>query len=147
MKFLEIAKILENEEKNKNTIVLIRCGAFFTAIDKDASFIAEILELKKICMIDGICKIGIPVNSIYEYIEKLQKLNYNFVIYNYSKEKLLKNNKKYEEIYRYEGNPFIKENIMCICGNCIRRKEHKGFDNINLFEELKKLQKKKEENK
>ena len=36
---------------------------------------------------DNICKIGIPVNSLEKYIEKLNSIKYSYIIYDYNKEK------------------------------------------------------------
>ena len=88
MKFLEIVKKLQKE--NSGSIVLVRCGAFFVAVGKDAVILSEKLNLKVTCITRRTCKIGIPI----EYIKKLENIGFSFVIYNYSKDEMLDNGKK-----------------------------------------------------
>ena len=143
MKFLELVKMLKKEEKNKDVIVLVKCGAFFISIGADAVWLSQNLNFKTTCITNHMCKIGIPINSIYEYIDKLEILGYSFVIYNYSKEMILEAKNKYAEMYRYKGKSIY--NVGLECENCEYYKKHKGFDNISLFDGLKKLQEEKEE--
>ena len=141
--FLNIAKNLEKEEKNKGYLVLIRCGAFFTAIGANAVILSNELGLNALCISNGICKIGIPVNSLYDYVKRIEQLGYSFVIYNYSKDIMIDNGKKYAEMYRSKGTYVDKEQIEICCKDCEKYK--RNFDNVTIFEELKKLQKLKEE--
>lgn len=140
MKFLEIAKNLQNEEENKGTIVLIRCGAFFVSIGKDAVILSEQLNLNVNCITNRICKVGIPVNAIYDYIKRLEKIGFNFVIYNYSKDEMVENGKRYAEAYRFKGKPIIEKEVCLYCERCVRYKKHETFDNLTLFKDLKRLQ-------
>jgi hypothetical protein len=140
--FLEIVKNLETKEENQGYIILIRCGAFFISIGANAIILSEELGLKTTCMVKGICKIGIPINSLYDYIKRLEKLDYSFVIYNYSKDEMIENGKRYAEAYRNKGKFILKEQVTIKCEQCEKYK--KSFDNINIFEELKKLQTQKE---
>ena len=93
--FFSIANNLENLEENKGYLIQIRCGAFFVAICANAVILSNILGLKRICIKQGVCKVGIPVNSIYDYIKKLERIGDSFVIYNYSKDEMVENGKKY----------------------------------------------------
>ena len=45
------------------------------------------------------CKVGIPINSINKYIEKLDKTGYSYIILDYDKEKS-KIIKKFEQYYK-----------------------------------------------
>ena len=74
MKFLELTKMLKNLEENKNSLLLVKCGAFFVAIKEDAAWLSINLGLKKTCMSNNICKVGIPINSIYNYIDRILKI-------------------------------------------------------------------------
>ena len=143
--FLNIVKDLEKEEENKGYLILVRCGAFFISIGANAVVLSNELALNTICMVKGICKIGIPINSIYDYIKRLEQLEYSFVIYNYSKDEMIDNGKKYAEMYRSKGKFVDKSNIIIECEDCEKYK--RTFDNISLFEELKRLQKLREEQK
>ena len=144
MKFLEPAKMLKEKEENQNALLFIKCGAFFVAIEKDAIWFSKNLDLKLTCMSNKICKIGIPINSVYKYIDKLEKMSYSFVIYNYSKEIFLENNQKYTESYRHKGKEIDYKYITLNCEGCQYYKEHKEFDNISIFDNLRKMQEKKE---
>ena len=144
MKFLELVKMLKLREENKNAIVLVKCGAFFVAIEKDAIWLSKNFKLKTTCITNRICKVGVPINSIYEYIDRLERMDYNFVIYNYSKEIFLDGNKKYVESYRHNGKNVDYTNLALDCENCDYYKKHKEFDNISIFDNLKKMQEEKE---
>ena len=48
--FLSIAKDLEKAEENKGYLILIRCGAFFTAIGANAVILSNEVGLNTICM-------------------------------------------------------------------------------------------------
>lgn len=37
--------------------------------------------------INNICKVGFPVNSLEKYIEKLNEINYSYIIYDINNEK------------------------------------------------------------
>ena len=143
--FLNIVKYLEKAEENKGYLILVRCGAFFVSIGANAVILSNDLGLNTICMVKGICKVGIPTNSIYDYIKRMEKLNYSFVIYNYSKDEMIENGKKYAEMYRNKGEYVDKSQININCEECEKYK--KVYDNMNIFEELRRLKKlKKEQN-
>lgn len=95
--FFSIENNLENLEENKGYLIWIRCGAFFVAICANAVILSNILGLKRICIKQGVCKVGIPVNSIYDYIKKLERIGDSFVIYNYSKDEMIENGERYAE--------------------------------------------------
>ena len=95
--FFSIANNLENLEENKGYLIWIRCGAFFVAICANAVILSNILGLKRLCIKQGVCKVGIPVNSIYDYIQKLERIGDSCVIYNYSKDEMIENGERYAE--------------------------------------------------
>ena len=140
--FFSIANNLENLEENKGYLIWIRCGAFFVVICANAVILSNILGLKRICIKQGVCKVGIPVNSIYDYIKKLERIGDSFVIYNYSKDEMVENGKKYAEAYRSKGRFVDKSRITINCEECPNYK--KIYYNVNVFEELKRLQELKE---
>ena len=45
------------------------------------------LDLKCNCFKNNTCKVGFPVNSLEKYIEKLNELNYSYIVYDINKEK------------------------------------------------------------
>ena len=147
MKFLDLIKMLKERQENQNALVVVKCGAFFVAIGYDAMWLSKNLKLKTTCITNRTCKIGIPINSIYEYIDRLERMNYSFVIYNYSKEILLENGKNYTESYRYQGKSPDYTYLTLECEKCDYYKKRKDFDNISLFETLKKMQEEKDKQK
>lgn len=109
MSFSNMLEILQ--EKNKGKILLIKLGTFYIATGKDAVLLHNKLELKCTCFKNNICKIGIPVNSLEKYIEKLNKIKYSYIIYDYNKEsnELVE---KYSKIGKQ--NKIIEGNINCL---------------------------------
>lgn len=109
MSFSNMLEILQ--EKNKGKILLIKLGTFYIATGKDAVLLHNKLELKCTCFKNNICKIGIPVNSLEKYIEKLNKIKYSYIIYDYNKEsnELIE---KYSKIGKQ--NKIIERNINCL---------------------------------
>ena len=91
-------------------ILLISCGAFYIALAENAVILNEELGLKTICAQKEICKVGIPINSINKYIEKLDKTGYSYIILDYDKEKS-KIIKKYEQYG--EKKKYFKFNTGC----------------------------------
>ena len=75
----------------------------------------------------------------------MEQLDFSFVIYNYSKDEMIENGKRYAEMYRNKGKYIDKSQISINCETCEKYK--RTFDNVTIFEELKRLQKLKEEQK
>ena len=98
MKFLEMVEALQEEEKNLNKIILVKCGVFFVAIGKDAILLHEILGLNVTCIKPSICKVGIPISNCIKYTDKLEKVGYGYILYDYNSK-----NKKIEAKYEYDG--------------------------------------------
>lgn len=116
MSFSNMMEILQ--EKNKEKIVLIKLGVFYTAIGKDAVFFNKELGLKCVCYKNQICKIGIPENRIEYYLKKLEKLNIGYIVYNFDskKEELIekyKNEGVYHKETRNNKNCLICKGIRC----------------------------------
>lgn len=140
--FYDIVKKLEEADENKWYLVWIRCGAFFVAIESSAIILSEELNLKRTCLKPGVCKVGFPVASLFDYVKKLKNIGISFVIYNYSKDEMVENGKKYAEAYRSKGRFVDKSRITINCEECPNYK--KVYYNVNVFEELKRLQELKE---
>ena len=97
MSFSSMLEILQ--EKNKESVVLIKLGVFYVATGKDAVFFNKELGLKCVCFKNQVCKIGIPEMRIEHYLRKLEKMNISYIVYHFDnkKEQLI-------EKYRYEEN-------------------------------------------
>lgn len=140
--FYNIAKELEVAQENEGYLIVIRCGAFFTSIGANAIALSNELGLKLTCWKKGLCKAGVPINALYNYVKRLDSLGYNYVIYNYSKDEIINNGKKYAECYRFEGKPIDKSNLLLDCKNC--EYYEKSYNNIDIFTDMKRIQEFKE---
>ena len=76
MKILEEYNILKLENEGK--IVLMKIGAFYTAIGIDAYILSDILKLK-LSGVSNCRKVGIPVNSRIKYINIMQNYDIPYV--------------------------------------------------------------------
>ena len=90
MKILEEYNILKLENEGK--IVLMKIGAFYTALGIDAYILNDILKLK-LGGISNCRKVGIPVNSRIKYINIMQNYDIPYVFVEDGK-----------VIYSFEGN-------------------------------------------
>ena len=140
--FYNIAKELEVAQENEGYLIVIRCGAFFTSIRANAIALSNELGLKLTCWKKGLCKAGVPINALYNYVKRLDSLGYNYVIYNYSKDEIINNGKKYAECYRFEGKPIDKSNLLLDCKDC--EYYEKSYNNIDIFTDMKRIQEFKE---
>lgn len=134
MSFSNMMEILQ--EKNKGKIVFVKLGAFYIATKQDAVLLNEKLNLKCTCFKENTCKVGIPVNSLDKYIEKLNKTKYAYIIYDYNKEK-----NELKEIHYKLGkqNKIIEKNINCIL--CKGIDIYKDDEYMNAFQKLIDLEK------
>lgn len=111
MKFLEMVEVLQQEDRNKNKIILVKCGVFFVAIGRDAILLHKILGLNVTCIKPSICKVGIPIQNCMKYTDKLEKNGYGYILYDYnSKTKKIEESKYIDRIvHRWYVDNFIKE--------------------------------------
>ena len=76
MKILEEYNMLKLENEGK--IVLMKIGAFYTALGIDAYILNDVLHLK-LGSISNCKKVGIPVNSRIKYINIMQNYDIPYV--------------------------------------------------------------------
>lgn len=69
--------------KDKGHIILVNAGNCYMARGKDALILNEILGLKLSCLECEICKVGFSKNSLEKYMQKLEKKDYSYIVYNY----------------------------------------------------------------
>ena len=113
LKFNEIVEELQN--RNEGYLVLVRCGIFFVGVGKDAVILQNITNLKPVCLKEGICKCGVPVETFDRFIHKLKRENdIAIVIYDYNKDDL----NKYKEIARIEGKRIYETGKCKDCNKC-----------------------------
>lgn len=126
--FIENLKSLYPE-----TIIFVKCGAFFNVIGKDAIMAEDIFELKRTCFAKGICKCGIPVQYWQTNSEKIknkieEKGNSVIIINEVEDGRYEYNNKRYDIIYEYKGK--YKEKSQESCEFC-KRNTYKIVTNKN----------------
>lgn len=144
MKFYEF--ILKLQELNPEKIIMVKSGAFFNSIGKDAIILEHVLGFKRTCFAKGLCKVGMPVTYVRENMEevkrRLKKKEISIIIYDEMKGGRYKfGNKEYGILFELEGKN-IKEERKCLnckeCGNNIYNKntnkytiEKEDFEKIN----------------
>ena len=65
-------------EDNENAICIFEIGAFYVVLNEQATYLSELLGLKKVCFAPGICKVGFPKGSLTKYVKKLRDLSISF---------------------------------------------------------------------
>lgn len=109
MSYSQMVEILK--ENNKGKIVFIQTGAFYVATAEDAIFLQNTLGLKCTCFKNYICKVGVPIASLRKYLQKIEEMQYGYIVYHFEKEKR-------ELIIEadYEGRPHQekKQNKNCL---------------------------------
>ena len=84
MSYSQMINILR--QKHKEEILLINAGAFYIAIEEDTVLLNNKLKLKCSCFQKNTCKVGVPINSLNKYLEKIRKLGYSYIVYNFNKQ-------------------------------------------------------------
>lgn len=122
MSYSQMINILR--QKDKEEILLINAGAFYIAIEEDAVLLNNKLKLKCSCFQKNTCKVGVPINSLEKYLEKIQKLGYSYIVYNFNKQE-----QELKLIKKYEGkkNRTKRKNINCLMCKGITSKEAKKY--------------------
>ena len=135
MSFSQMLDILRKKHREK--IVLINAGAFFIAVGEDAVLLNNKLKLRCTCFKNNICKVGVPINSIDKYLEKIRNLNYSYVIYNFNKQE-----GSLTLMQEYVGKPngTKRNNINClICKGISKYKDDEYLEAIRkLYEQNRK---------
>lgn len=116
MSFSNMLEILQAKDKEK--IILMQTGIFYIATGRDANLLHKRFNLKCTCYKNNICKVGIPVSSLDKYIEKLNKIKYAYIIYDYDKE-----NKELKIRHQKDGRKvkITENNINCLMCKGIKK--------------------------
>ncbi len=131
MKYIEIIQELQQKEPNK--IILVKCGAFFVALGKDAIMLNKLLKLKITCQKNNLCKVGIPVTAIMKYVDLMEKEGYSFSIYDYTK-----NNSQIAKVYNFVGKDNTEKFSI---GNEYKSSMYQTLENILYIQKLEKSRK------
>lgn len=75
--------VIKMQEQNPGYIILVRNGIFYTALGKDAVVLSEEFNQKQTCGGNNICKCGINIKNLEDFIEKLEEKNYKYIVYDY----------------------------------------------------------------
>lgn len=137
MSFSMMFEILKKKDKEK--IVLLSCGHFYIAIEEDAVLLHEILGLKCTCFKNNTCKVGIPINSLEKYLEKLNKFKYGYVVYDFNKQQ-----SELEKKYVKEGkyHYLTEKNINCLrCKGIVKYKKDEYLEAVNKLLEKECIEK------
>lgn len=74
----KLFNIYLNEKKNnENIILLFKSGIFYIAIDKDATVLSQLLDLKLTNLNDTVKKCGFPCSSLNKYLKLFELHNLN----------------------------------------------------------------------
>ena len=135
MSFSQMITILR--EQNKEKIVLIKLGVFYVAVEEDAVLLNSKLKLKCTCFKQNTCKVGIPINSLEKYLEKIENVGYSYIVYNFKKE-----TETLQIIREFKGkeNKTKRKNINClICKGASKYPDDKYMEALRkLYEQQQK---------
>ena len=132
------------QKENQNKIIMIKTGAFFNSIGRDAIILEKILGLKRSCFGKGICKVGFPESYLNKNLEniknRLKEKKMGIIIYDEKENGRYKfNNKSYERILEIEGKEITEQRKNTNCSECKKNIYNKGVDlNIEQNEKLEK---------
>lgn len=118
-------KIMEVKEKNEGKICIFRQGVFYVVIGDDACILTERVGLKKICYCKGVCKVGIPINTINRYMQVFKRLKLNFCVFDYTEKlgeyEFMYSEKIYIKTYEYTKGKKKKklDKYIIDCNECI----------------------------
>ena len=75
--------VIKMQEQNPGYIILVRNGIFYTALGKDAVVLSKEFNQKQTCGGKNVCKCGINIKILEDFIEKLEERNYKYIVYDY----------------------------------------------------------------
>ena len=121
MKFYEFIEILR--KLNPDKIIMIKTGAFFNSVGRDAIILEYTLGLKRTCFAKGLCKVGVPVAHFKENLEKIKnrvkEKNLGIIVYDEVKDgKYRFKDKSYDVILELEGKSILETRRNTNCNEC-----------------------------
>ena len=133
MSFSQMLNFLR--ESHKGIIIFINAGAFYIAVEEDAVFLNSKLQLKCTCFKKNVCKVGVPINSIDNYLSKIEKIGYAYIVYNLNREK-----RELAIVRMYEGKKHKTERKNINCLLCKGVDAYKDDDYMQALENLYRKQ-------
>ena len=149
MKFYEFIESLQS--LNPNKIIMIKTGAFFNSVGRDAIILEYTLGLKRSCFAKGLCKVGFPVayfrNNLKDIEKRLKDKKLGIIVYDEVENGRYKfKNKSYDRILELNGDEIEETRKNTNCNECSKNQFGK---NTNIYtikkEDYEKLAKKVEE--
>ncbi len=143
MKFYEFIEFLQKENPDK--VIMVKSGAFFNAIGRDAIILERLLGLKRTCHAKFLCKCGLPVSYVRENLEevkkRLEEKKISVAIYDEIKGgKYRYKDKSYDIILEIQGESIKKNKKNLNCINCVNNVYTKDINKYEIerenFEEL-----------
>lgn len=121
MKFYEFIEYLQKENPGK--IVMVKSGAFFNAIGRDAIVLERVLGFKRTCHSKLLCKCGMPVSYVREkkevFEKRLKEKNISIVIFDEIKGGKYKyKEKEYDILFNLEGKSIDENRKSINCSTC-----------------------------
>lgn len=71
---------LDFKKQNPDTLLLFKSGIFYLALDQDAIYLSELLNLKLTNLNNTVQKCGFPCNSLDKYLRLFKACNLNIKI-------------------------------------------------------------------
>ena len=121
------------KEESKEYICFVKVGGFYLVFNIDAMYFEEVYGLKRTCFSKGICKVGVPINSLNKYIGKLKENNISFKVYDYTDKEdyiYIVGKKKYKLLCEYAGVSDFKL-LTKDCSNCKYNSDIVNYDKID----------------
>lgn len=133
MKFYNFIEKLQKEYDGK--IILVKNGAFYNAIGKDAIIVENVFKLKRTCFAKSICKCGFPTyynqQNIEKFKERLQEKGIYIIVFDQKENgRYIYNGKKYDILFEIKGREIkeIRKNT-----NCLECKNNKYCKDTNMY--------------
>ena len=127
---------------------MIKTGAFFNSIGREAIILEKILGLKRSCFAKELCKVGFPETYLNKNLENIKNIlkekKVGIIIYNEKENGRYKfNNKNYEKILELEGEKITEKRKNINCSKCKKNIYNKKVD-LNIEQEGKNKELEKE---
>ena len=149
MKFYEFIESLQR--LNPKKIIMIKTGAFFNSIGRDAIILEYTLGLKRSCFAKGLCKVGLPVTYFRSNLEEIKKSledkKLGIIVYDEVENGRYKfKDKSYDIILELNGDNITETRKNTDCNKCKNNLYRKETNTYTIKQEnYEKLAKKFEE--
>lgn len=138
MKFYEFIEYLQKENPNK--VIMVKNGAFFNAIGRDAIILEKVLGFKRTCHSKLLCKCGLPVSYVMENTEKvknrLKEKNVNVLLFHeVQKGKYKYNDRYFDVLFEVKGEDIKETRQHLDCSSCEGNRYSKNTNKYTIEKE------------